>query len=173
MNIYILEKMIWVKTYCPWYIFLNTFLSIKKKAFDGNLYNFKILGRTIWIKPQCPRCSFFNKHLSTSFGGNSYKALERTIWVKPHCPANSFLINVWEHQEIYEVSWKFVLDPWKRHICQTALPLGQNLLKKIGKIQQQVICVFYNSWSNFSKRTVWVNPYCPWFIFLKRCLKQK
>ena len=95
---------------------------------------------------------FFKKHLRTSFGGNSYKALERTIWVKPHCPANSFLINVWEHQEIYEVSWKFVLDPWKRHICQTALPLGQNLLKKTGKIQQQVICVFYNSWSNFLKR---------------------
>ena len=22
----------------------------------------------------------------------------------------SFLLNVWEHQEIYEVTWKFVLD---------------------------------------------------------------
>ena len=65
---------------------------------------------------EVPTKQFFNKHFSTSFGWNLYKILERTIWVKPHSPMNSFLINVWEHQEIYEVSWKFVLDPWKRLI---------------------------------------------------------
>ena len=65
---------------------------------------------------EVPTKQFFNRHFSTSFGWNLYKILERTIWVKPHSPTNSFLINVWEHQEIYEVSRKFVLDPWKRLI---------------------------------------------------------
>ena len=40
--------------------------------------------------------------------------------------------------------------------------------RNIGKIQQRAICVFYKSWSGFFKRTLWVNPYYPWFK-----LKQK
>ena len=64
--------------------------------------------------------------------------------MKLHCPTNSFLINVWEHQEIYDVSWKFVLDPWKRHIyiCQTVLPLGQNLLEKLEKYNNKPYVFF-------------------------------
>ena len=76
---------------------------------------------------------------------------------------------------------KFLLDPWKNNIWdpwknnrgQSVLPLGQNLLEILKKIQQRTIFVFYKSWSNFSETTVWVNLYCRWFKFFKRCLKQK
>ena len=45
--------------------------------------------------------------------------------------------------------------------------------KYIGKIQHKAICIFfYKSWSFFYKKTVWINPYCPWFKFFKWCLKQ-
>ena len=39
-------------------------------------------------------------------------------------------------------------------------------------IQKRTIFVFYKSWPNFSKMTVWVNLYCPWFKFFKRYLNR-
>ena len=130
--------------------FFNKFLTPKNiLALGEHLYPWKDnMGQGILSQVQffdqtiMSQMQFFNKQLSTSFGGNSYKALERTIWVKPHFRANSFLINIWEHQEIYEFSWKSVLDLWKRHLCQTVLPLGQNLLVKLEKYNNKSFMFF-------------------------------
>ena len=53
----ILELIICVKPYRPWWNFLNTFLNSKRIwALSGNFY--KVFGRSIWLKPQCNICSF-------------------------------------------------------------------------------------------------------------------
>ena len=61
-----------------------------------------------------------------------------------------------------------IWDPWKGNRGQTVLPFGQNFLELLKKkINSKPYVFFHKSWSIFSKTTVWINLYCPWFKFQK------
>ena len=147
----------------------------KKKSWVFGGYFYKILsnmGQSIIFQMQ-----IFNKHLNMTkyrnLGGNFYKIIKRTIWVKPYCMWYNFFRKPLNTKKYMSFRLKFLLGSWKDNGGQTVLPIDQNFLEILKKIQQQTICVFYKNWSIFSKTTLWVNTYCPWFKFFKRCLKRK
>ena len=129
-------------------------------AFDYKLHCF-------WLEfaKHVENCNLI--HTIFAFYKDGSNLPKRTIWVKLYCLAIQI------YQKYFKESEKSFLqnlieDTWEK--CSNVIVSQSEFIENVCKYNKNQT-IFDKDWLNWSKWTIWVNPYCPWLSIVRDTLK--
>ena len=79
-------------------------------------------------------------------------------------------LNAFEIENTMRFWWNFIKTLYGQYGSNRIVRIVSWLefARNVAKFNiDRIICDFDKDWSNFTKLTIWINPYCPWLNFLK------
>ena len=127
-----------------------------------------------WKNPYCVLIKICRKIGKCNTDGKT-TIISRAIWVK-FCYLQFSFLNAFKIENSMSLWWNIIktLSGQYGSNCIVCIISWLEFARNIAKFNiNQTICNVDKDWSKFTKRTIWISPYCPWLKFFKNISSSK